>query len=72
VPARYVPHPEDIAKAVEAATMLDIRLTDARYYLHSNSKMNKRLVALVHMARDIRNELDRIATDVAPSEETQS
>lgn len=70
MPARYVPHASDIAKAVEAATMLDIRLTDARYYLHSSSKMNKRLVTLVHAARDIRNELDRIAADVATSEES--
>lgn len=64
MPAHYVPHLSDVEKAVEAALALDIRLTDTRYFLHSNSKMNKRLVALVHATRDIRNELDRIAAEL--------
>lgn len=58
------PAPEDIERAAQAALMLDIRLTDARLWLRERSKMNTRLVSLVDMTRDIRNELDRIQNEL--------
>lgn len=68
--ATYTPDLKDIEVAKRSALDLDIRLTDTAYYMHRGSKMRKRLSKLVDMARDIRNELDRIEAETKETDQS--
>lgn len=67
MPKTAVPTIKEIEQAQREASMLDIRLTDAYFYLRAG-KMKTRLMDLTDKARDIRRALDAIHEELDEAE----
>jgi hypothetical protein len=57
------PDPRDIEKAVKAALLLDVQLTDAAFYTKAG-KNKTRLQNMIDMSRQIRRDIEELQNEL--------